>query len=312
MIFGDNMKRFFIILFILIGTTLFSADAGGHAAVFLSMPVGWRNIAVGGCGVASEGGVTAGWYNPAVLQRMKGIGGASGYSRLALDRWIYHVSAGWNIKNDAAVALSWVHADAGEIAGRDIDGDYTEDLRYGEEAIFLTFSKVVTSDVSIGANAKYVQARLSDISTYVIGFDVGIYGETFDDMLGLGLVYQNIGMKYQWNSAELYGTDHASGSDEEIPPNIRGGAAFRPKKIPIALTAEAEYHAMDELRLRAGISGNPVPEVTLAAGFDDGLPTFGAGYEYDATFGRFGVGYSLRLEREGLPPRHSFDLTVGF
>ncbi len=298
--------------FILIAATIYPDDATGHSAIFLSMPVGWKNIAVGGCGVAFGGEPIAGWFNPAALQKIEGIDGTSGYSSLALDRWITHVSAGWNINNDAAVGLTWVHADAGQIAGRDVNGDYTEQLKYGQEAIFLTFSKVITSDVSIGVNAKYLQARLSETSTYVAGFDIGIFGETFNDMLGIGLVYQNIGMKYQWNSAEIYGTEHAINSDEEIPSNIRAGAAFHFPNIPIGLTAEIEYHALEEAIPRAGIFAVPLPGATLAAGFDNTLPAFGAGYEYDAGFGTFGVGYALRFEREGLPPRHSFDITVRF
>ncbi|MCK5833750.1 hypothetical protein KAH81_08790 [bacterium] len=285
--------------------------ADGEAAAFLTMPIGWENVALGGCGTAL-GGVGSGWFNPASIQKMKGLGVSSGYSMLALDRSLYNLSAGWNIKNDAAVALTWVHADAGEISGRDISGNYTDQLNYGEDAIFLTFSKVVTSDLSVGVNAKYLQARLNEITAYVAGFDLGIHGELLNDQLAIGVAYQNIGMKYQWNSAKVYGTENASNSDESIPSNLRGGILYRLKVVPIGITAETEYYKFEEFKFRGGVFGNPVEDITLAAGLDDLLPTFGAGYKFDADFCKFGVGYSLRLEREGLPPRHSFNISAEF
>jgi len=288
------------------------ASAGGHTAVFLNMPVGWRNIALGGSGVALGGDPIAGWFNPAGIQKMRGAGVSSGYSVLALDRSMTYVSGGWNIQNDAAVALSWVHTGAGEIAGRNISGNYTDDIQYGEDAIFLTFSKVVTPNFNIAGNVKYIQARLDEMSTYVVGFDAGVYGEAMNKSLSWGAVYQNINMKYQWNSADVYGSGNASSADDDIPANLKAGAAYRLGMVPITATAEVEYYRMDEFRFRAGVLGNPIEEATLAVGIDNGLPTFGAGYEFDAGFGKFGAGYSFRWEREGLSPRHSFDITARF
>jgi len=306
------MGRKLIIIFSVFGIA-FSAvgnDSFGRAGVFLSMPVGWKQIAMGGCGVATGGEASSGWYNPAALQLYRGWGGSSGYSRLALDRWFYHISAAGNIRNDAAVALSWVHADAGEIYGRDIDGNYTEELAYGEDAIFLTFAKVVTRELTVGANVKYVQAKLSELSTYIAGFDIGAHGRLFNNQLLLGLSYCNISMKYQWDSADLYGKNEGTSCDETLPGQIRVGAAYEPENLPGVVTAEIGYSEPSGMRFRGGISASFYEIAEVAVGFDDGLFAAGFGVEYVISPITVGFGYAFRLERESLPPRHSFDIII--
>jgi len=283
----------------------------GHAGVFLRMPVGWKQIAMGGCGVALGGEANSGWYNPAALQLYKGWGGTSGYSMLALDRWFYYVSAAGNLREDAAAALTWVHADAGDIDGRDISGNHTDMLDFGEDAIFMTFSKVIIREITIGANAKYVQARLAEITTYIAGFDFGGHVRLMDDRFLFGVAYHNLGMKYQWDSAGIYGSDSGTSSDETLAGYLRVGAAYIPKDIPGELTAEIAYADSDQLEYRLGVLLEPVEGAEIALGMDDGLLTAGGGYRFDAKFAKIGVGYSIRLEREGLPPRHTFDLIIG-
>ncbi len=303
-----------LLIFLALLTVAFPAvceESCGRAAIFLSMPVGWKQIAMGGCGVAVGGDAISGWYNPASLQLYEGWGGSSGYSRLALDRWITYASAAGNLRDDAAVAVSWVHADAGHIPGRDISGYYTEDLAYGEDAIFLTFSKVVTSELSVGGNIKYLQAKLSDISTYVAGFDLGIHANFLRKQVLVGAIYRNLSLQYRWDSANMYGSEDGTTSNEKIPGSFKAGVACAPRGCPLMATFEMEYPSGSKPCLRMGISGSPVEGVDLAVGYDDGLPTAGASYEYDAGFAKFGLGYAFRFEREGLPPRHSFDLIVG-
>jgi len=315
------MRKYIFISIVLVAASITAGDDFGRAGVFLSMPVGWRQIGTGGCDIAVGGEPISGWYNPSSIQGMKGLRINTGYSNLSLDRWFYYISGGWNINNDAAVALSWARADCENIPGRDISGNYTGELKYSDNAIFLTFSKTVLGPaneassqidlIAIGASLKYIQARLDDIETYIVGFDVGIYGNFFDDKLTVGLAYKNVGMKYLWESAEIYGTDHGSSSDEAIPPSIEVGAGFNLPWLPLTLTAEMDYSEYGGDSYRAGILTNPIEGASLAVGYDDGQMAFGAGYEYDLNFARIGLGYSLKFEREGLAPRHTLDINLG-
>jgi hypothetical protein len=283
----------------------------GRTTVFLRMPVGWKQTAMGGCGAAIGGEANSGWFNPASLQMFKGWGGSSGYSMLALDRWFYYISAAGNLKDDAAVALTWVHADAGEIDGRDISGNHTQMLLYGEEAIFLTFSKIITREFTIGANAKYVQTRLHDAMSYMAGFDVGAHLRLLRGQLLVGAAYTNIAMEHQWDSKTLYGSGSGSTVDEPIAGYARVGAAYAPKQISGKITGEIGFYDGGDLEYRFGAAYEPIENGEIAVGLDDGLFTAGLGYRYDAGFAKFGLGYSFRMEREGLPARHTFDLTIG-
>ncbi len=305
------MKRFIICLSIIAVFTAPLFGDSGHAGTFLKMPVGWLQTAMGGTGAATGGQANSGWFNPASLQMYRGWGGSSGYSMLALDRWFYYASAAGNLRDDAAVAMTWVHADAGDIDGRDISGNHTGMLDYGEDAIFLTFSKIVTKELTIGANAKYVQARLDALTTYIAGFDLGAHLKLLKKQLMFGVAYHNVGMKYQWDSKGIYGSDSGRNSDEELPGYFRAGAAYSPEILPGTIAAEIAYFNSDDIEYHIGVSVEPFDDAKVALGIDNGLPTAGAGYRFDAGFAKFGLGYSIRMEREGLPPRHSFDLIVG-
>lgn len=304
------MKLRFII-FLLAITILTAIAQTGHTAVFLRMPIGWKQTSMGGCGVATGGEANSGWFNPAALQLYDGWGGSSGYAMLALDRWFYYASAAGNLRDDAAVALSWVHADAGEIDGRDISGNHTEMLNYGEDALFLTFSKIITKEFTIGANAKYVQARLHDLTTYIAGFDLGAHLRLMSEQIKVGVSYSNIAMQYQWDSKGLYGSDDGTTSDEPLAGYLRAGAAYAPKEIPSEITAEIAYFEEADIEYRLGLSLEPIERGEVAIGLDNGMFTAGLGYRYDAGFAKFGLGYSIRMERQGLPPRHTFDLIIG-
>jgi len=304
------MKKFVIsIILILTISSVFAQQ--GHAGIFLRMPIGWKQIAMGGCGVATGGNANSGWYNPASLMLYKGWGGSAGYSTLALDRFFYYASAAGNINEDAAVALTWVHADAGEIDGRDISGNHTDMLEYGEDALFLTFAKFVTREITIGANVKYIQARLDEITAYIAGFDIGAHVRLYDEQLLFGAAYHNLKQQYQWDSATLYGSDNGTSSDEAIAGYLRFGVAYEPVEIPGAVTAEIALPENNDLEYRFGVSVTPTDYAEVLLGVDDGLLTAGLGFQFEADFAKFGLGYSIRLEREGLPPRHTFDLTVG-
>ena len=104
------MKKIYFTIILLIPITVLLAENNGYAGVFLNMPVGWKQIAMGGCGVAVGGESNSGWFNPASLMSYDGFGGTAGYSSLALDRSLCFVSLAGNLKNDAAVGLSWASA----------------------------------------------------------------------------------------------------------------------------------------------------------------------------------------------------------
>lgn len=282
-----------------------------RTAVFLRMPVGWKQTAMGGCGVAVGGEANSGWFNPAALQMFEGWGGSSGYSQLALDRWFYYISAAGNLREEAAVALTWVHADAGDIDGRDISGNHTGMLDYGEEAIFMTFSKVVTREFTIGGNAKYVQTKLHEIISYMAGFDLGAHLRLMQGQVLVGASYSNIAMEHQWDSKGLYGSSSGTTTDEPIAGYTRAGAAYSPRELPSTITAEIGLRDGGDAEFRLGLLVEPIENGEVAIGLDDGMFTAGLGYRYDAGFAKFGLGYSFRTEREGLPPRHSFDLIIG-
>jgi len=303
------MKKITIILCLtFLVTGLWGETTNGKCGAFLAMPIGWKQIAMGGTGVAVGGEINSGVYNPAGLQAIDGYGLSSGYTKMVLDRWLYNISGAWNLNDDAAVGLNWIHNDVENIPGRDISGNYTGELDFGENMISLTFSKFFHDEFTFGGNVKYVQARLSEITTYTAGFDVGVHSRLMNDKIRLGGVYKNIAMTYQWDSDPIYGSEDGSATDEEIPSSFIVGVAYLPDFKKTQVTMEIEYTEYNDIYLRGGASIMPINNVTFALGYDDGLFSTGLGYRYDTGFGAFELGYSLRLEREGLPPRHTFDL----
>ncbi len=302
------MKRIFIIL--TLGLALLAEDTGGRAGKFMLLGSSPRAVGMGQGMTAIDNMPEAFSYNPAALIGIQGYQVGGSYQTLALDRSTYSAYIAGNIKNDAAFAISWVHAGT-DIQGRNGDGIPTGDLENGDDNIGIVFSKKVLRYLAFGGSLRYMQSKLHEMLSYTAGFDVGLIYRHRQTGLNAGVSVANIAMNHSWNSSELYGEGY--NADEAIPLTVRTGVAWRPEEKPYTAAVDLEITEDRDPRIHGGLSYVPIQYLQLRAGMDHTSPT--AGLSVNIPIGDSWTGYvdyAISGEKYGLPPKHLFGLRVMF
>ncbi|MBN2543553.1 PorV/PorQ family protein [bacterium] len=301
---------FIIVLFVCF-TQLYGDDLGGQAGAFLRIGVGARAMALGQAYTAIGDDGYGYFYNPGSIVEIKKWSVSSSYQFLPLDRKIINASVGVNIRNDAAMALSWIHAGDDNLMGYDIDGEPTEHIANSDNAIFLTFAKTLRRIGGIGINFKYVQGKLEDVTAYSVGFDLGFFGYLMDKRLMAGLCVQNVGVKYSWDSNDYY--TQGGTYTEDFPYIIKAGLAYTPKQLPGFVSLDLEKGKDFDFRYHIGAEFDVVKQVTLRTGLNNNDPCFGIGLQKQFDKWLLGFDYAYLFSKtDDLSASHCVDLGVEF
>ena len=207
-----------------------------YAGEFISLGVGARALAMGGAAVALANDVTAGYWNPAALSRIT-------YPQFIL---MHDEQFGSLVNHDygavaipfglnASLGLSVIRVGVDDIpdtrnAGVDQNGNLTYDpslfsrvdpnrvtyFNAADWAVYFTYSRKYSEELSFGANVKLIRRELGDHSANGIGFDVGVRYALFDDLV-LGANLQDI-------TTTLLAWD--TGRNELIAPTMKVGSAY--------------------------------------------------------------------------------------
>ena len=207
-----------------------------YAGEFISLGVGGRALAMGGTSVALANDVTAGYWNPAWLSQIS-------YPQFIL---MHDEQFGSLVNHDygavaipfgpqTSLGLSVIRVGVDDIAdtrnaGVDQNGNLTYDpaqfsrvdpnrvtyFNAADWAVYLTYSRRYTSDLSFGANVKLIRRELGDHSANGIGFDLGVRYALFDDVV--------VGANLQDITTTLLAWD--TGRNELIAPTMKIGSAY--------------------------------------------------------------------------------------
>jgi hypothetical protein len=185
---------------------------GTAAATELLIPVGARDMALGGSTIANSSGVEAIHWNPAGLGRLTHAAEAmfSTMSYLADTRMSYGAVAA-QFGEFGVMGLSIRSLDFGDIpmttvddpeglAGRTYSPTYM--------TLALTYGRALTDAISAGATAKLISERIDRVSAGGFAFDLGLQ---YDGLVGvsglqLGVVVKNIGPQISYDGGGLYRT----------------------------------------------------------------------------------------------------------
>ncbi len=185
---------------------------GTAAATELLIPVGARDMALGGSTIANSSGVEAIHWNPAGLGRLTHAAEAmfSTMSYLADTRMSYGAVAA-QFGEFGVMGLSIRSLDFGDIpmttvddpeglAGRTYSPTYM--------TLGLTYGRALTDAISAGATAKLISERIDRVSAGGFAFDLGLQ---YDGLVGvsglqLGVVVKNIGPQISYDGGGLYRT----------------------------------------------------------------------------------------------------------
>jgi hypothetical protein len=304
---GLYSRIFFLLLFLF--PFFFSIPAksetgeGGYAGSFLLLGMEARALGMGGAFVGVADNPSCGLFNPAgAIQIQKNTFSAS-YRKMSLDRKMGWLSYFQPVREEAVLGLSWINAGVGEVLGRDDRGEPTENISNYENFVSFTFARRMTDRFYLGLNMKYSQFNLANISTYGIGFDFGTMIKPIQN-LRLGLVVDNIGLKYRWTTGDYWKQFGGTGTEskDQFPLNFKVGGSYLLLKDKLLVTLEMDKNNKQKQRFFGGAEYQIIKELAGRIGYNDGSFSFGFGVNYDFKKFIMGLDYafvSSQVETDG-------------
>lgn len=243
-----------------------AVEGGGQPGAFLRRGVGVRALAMGRAYTSLANDVSSIYWNAAGLTRMGSKFELQGmYSFLSLDRQEFFVGVGGKVSGAFALGAGWYKFGVRDIDGRDRFGNPTWKFDDSENSFMLSMG-VKFFILSVGVTGKYLYHSLADKSATGFGIDAGVNVVLFN-MFNIGFVLQDIKSYLRWNTS--------SNLKETIPLTIRGGVAFKPSFVPLAISVETVRTGVGNLIYRAGGEYRVVEFLHLRAGYDGENVSFG-------------------------------------
>ncbi len=336
------MKRFItLLLLISFGVIAYAGDVarkGTTGADQLLIPVGARGIATGGAFISSVTGLEAIYYNPAGLDITRRTEGMFSQMSYIADINVSYFAAGTSLGDFGSVALSFKSIDFGDIPVTTIDNPDGTGATYspGYLTAGLTYSKIITDRVSIGANFKVVNESILNTSATGFAMDFGVQYR-FEKSITIGAAVKNIGTNMQYTGTDLqYKVDVPGGA----PGSTKGvfEVATEPFQMPsffeLSVGYDFQFDKDNKLALAGTFVNNNAFEDQMRLGLEYGFMnmfyaragyivqtentssslydlTFGAGVDYKLTDG---IGlifdYAFRQVKEFPNPNHVFTVKL--
>lgn len=326
-----NKLRIIIILFLSFSVTFFgfSQNLIGQdstrkvittAVPFLTITPDSRAAGMGDAGVATSPDVNSAYWNSAKLAFIDKSYGVSGsytpwLGKIINDMSIFYLTGFYKITREQTVAASMKYFDLGEITFNNGPGPGNILGRFNprEFAFDVTYSRLLTEQLSIGGALRYIHSNLTGAFSSggvdarpgnSVAVDVGVFYTkplvSRNSALSLGASITNIGAKISYSDAN---------NKDFIPTNLRLGGSYKTEldafnSLTFALdvnkllvpspTADSQDKA-----LLSGIFGS---FTDAPGGFSEEIREFsvssGIEYWYNETFaGR--LGYFLEAKDKG-------------
>jgi len=318
----SNVKRSVVCLVLLLGVLSMTAIGanknriGTSGAQELLIPVGARGIALGFSGSLFIKGLDAIYWNPAGLSRMDNSVEVM-FSQMSYiaDIGVSYGAVGVKVGEFGHLGFTLKSLSFGDIpVTTELYPDGTG-ANYSPAFITLglTYSKMLTDRISVGATANMISEKILDVSATGVCFDFGVqYQNLGMQGLALSVAIKNVGPNMKFDGSGTYKTATAEDgsirgqqtlktelANFEMPSNLEIGLAFTPKldeNNNLAVSAAfrnnnyaedeynlgAEYTFMDMMFLRGGYTFSPQTDLD---------PTGTKGYIYDWSLG-MGVHYN--------------------
>lgn len=289
------------------------------AVPFLTISPDARSAALGDAGVATSPDPNSAFWNPAKLVFVEqSFGGAVSYTpwlgKIINDMWISYLTGFYKITREQAVAVSMKYFDLGDISFRGSGNEPLGDFRPREFSFDLTYSRMLTENLSVGLTGRYIHSNLTGAFSQSpsgtvdakpgnsAAADIGIFyskelKSTRSSTLSLGAIISNIGAKLSY-------TDDAN--KDFLPTNLRIGGVYTTELDPFnSFSFIVDFNKLMVPTVDKGqtVLGGMFSSFTDApGGFEEELKeiivNMGVEYWYNKTFaGR--VGYFLESKEKG-------------
>ncbi|GJQ21845.1 MAG: hypothetical protein HBSIN02_22000 [Bacteroidia bacterium] len=295
-----------------------SSPLGGKAGAPMRLGFGSEGIAMGNAMAGTLVRVKTGYYNPALVAFQETQDVFVSVGILSLDRGLNFANFSTPLPPSAGLSLGLVNAGVSDIDGRDADGRHTETLSTSENMFMLSFGVRPENHFAVGVTAKIHYYRLtSDMSSTTAGFDIGLAWLATSE-LAVGMVLQDIGSKYRWDSMQRYGLQ-GNATTDYFPVRKRLGIAYHSLSLPLTAAVEGEWIS-EMLMMRIGAALSPMESFTIRAGIDQiGIssrlkprPSFGFGIQTSTGCWQSHLSYAIVLEPYAPHPMHLVTIGMEF
>jgi hypothetical protein len=343
-------KKIFIIslLLIFLGSLLFAGDpdrTGTAAGVQTQVPVGTRNVAMGGADLGNTVGADAIYWNPAGL--VGADGGCSIFStqNIIADINVNYFALGYTMGNNA-LGFSIKTFDFGEIPETTVQNMDGTGATFSPSYMTLSalYARQMTDRIRVGVKPKVVYESLPRASATSLAFDFGIqYRNLFMvNGLNVGLVVNNIGSDMEYEGPGLlneardqYRVSATSYEDfrevpastDKLPSSIGMGLSYT-RSINFGtftvsgafinnnfendqVNLGGEFIIADMLYVRGGYQMFTEAEDNPDLGSSVYGMSAGAGLKYNIMGADFKFGYTFR-PAEYFDTNNTFSICIGF
>lgn len=209
-----NTGRRILSLILVLGLAAAGVFGGGqnrmgtNAAPELLIPVGARDLAMGGASVATTAGIDAIYWNPAGLARSS-FGTSAMFSHMSYiaDIPVNYFAIGTTFEGFGSLGFSLKSLGIGDIAvtNEDFPDGTGEIISPTFVTLGLTYSRMLAENISIGATGNLITERIDRVSATGMGFSAGVQYANLGNVAGLnlGVAIKNIGPQMQFDGSAL-------------------------------------------------------------------------------------------------------------
>lgn len=247
------MKKIFIaclLILIAISNLSYSQDVtkvGTSSAVFLGIDIGARASAMGGAFVAMADDISALYWNPAGISRLKKMQASFMHAKLIADTDFNWGAMVIPLYRYGSIGFSVTSLSHDDMKVRTIEkpegtGAY---FNAGDLSIGANYAVNLTDRFSIGFSGRYIRSQIYNVSSSSFGCDVGTLFITGYRGLRIGAAISNFGPKMRMSGRNLYLlVDPASdkyGSNDRIVSELQTGSF----NLPLAFRAGVAMNVLN-------------------------------------------------------------------
>ncbi|MDE2995126.1 MAG: PorV/PorQ family protein [Bacteroidota bacterium] len=187
------------------GETKTITKVGTTAAQFLKLGVGARAVSMGGGFVAESNDLSALYWNPAGLSKVRGGALSLSTTNYLADITYSYAAVGIGLGSMGTLAASLLYLDSGNMEVRTVSQPEGTGEQFSKEdlALQLSYARALTDRFSIGTTVKYVREKIWHSSATATAFDIGVLFTTPYEKLRLGASMANFGPKMQMDGRDI-------------------------------------------------------------------------------------------------------------
>lgn len=193
------------------------SSAGTTGANFLKIGVGSRAVGMGSAYTGIADDVSAMYWNPAGLSKIKQRQITGMYNSWLEDVTHQYLGYAGPLRKKSVFGIGITYLNVGDITKTDVSGNANLGTFNSRDiALGLSYARIVTTRISIGLTAKYISQELEEESASGYACDIGTLIKIRNN-LDMGIVVQNMGSSMKFVS-----------ESDELPLNVKAGFGYKP------------------------------------------------------------------------------------